>query len=387
MTRRIPGRKIPGRAVTRRTIAGMLTLGLFGASGGLGTGAAAADTWTPWQPVPQPGAGPYAAEAAWPTPSPLVHGSDAPVVYALGGARAPGIPWVEYTMRAGLGWFPDSRRDLIDYPAGAPFSWMPQGLLPPGPRDNVTIGEAATDATNSLNRAIWNGIGTDVAVVGLSQGTLALDQEQVRLAGDPKAPPRDQLTFTTIGDPTSTNGLSKSFLAGIFGPGEYIPLIDYTMPKKVDSQYDANRIVAAYDGLADFPDRPENPFAVANAIAGSTIVHTSAAFTTPEVVPPQNIKTEVNSKGAQTTSFLIPINHLPLTLPLRYLGIPDGTVDMIDGALQPIIDAGYSRNDNPDHPVTVDPNGMDPIAVLDPQSQAAIDEQFAQYREILSAFG
>lgn len=371
----------------KRTIAGLVALGLIGTTGGLGTGTATAEVpWSPWEPAPQPGTGPYAAEAAWPTPDPQVHGSDASTVYALGGARAPGIPWGDYTMRAGLGWFPDSRRVLVDYPAGAPFSWMPQGLLPPGPRDNVTIGEAATAATNNLGQSIRNGSGTQAAV-GLSQGTLALDQVQVRLANDPNAPARDQLTFTTIGDPTTESGWGKSFLAGVFGPGEYIPLIDYTMPKKVDSQYDANRIVAAYDGLADFPDRPENPVAVANAIAGSMITHTPAAFTTPSIVPEENIKSVVNSRGATTTSFLIPVTNLPLTLPLRYLGVNPGLMDMIDGTLQPIIDAGYSRNDVPGHPVTVSATGMDPIGALDPASRDAVYNQFAQYRDVLSAFG
>lgn len=371
----------------KRTIAGLLTVGLVGTTGGLGTGTATADNaWSPWDPKPQPGTSPYAAEAAWPAPDAQVHGSDAQTVYALGGARAPGIPWVDYTMHAGLGWFPDSNRVLVDYPAGAPFSWMPQGLLPPGPRDKVTIGEAAYTATDSLTQAIRNGGGTQAAV-GLSQGTLALDQAQVRLASDPNAPAPDQLTFTTIGDPTTQSAFGKSFLAGVFGPGEYIPLIDYTMPKKVDSQYDANRIVAAYDGLADFPDRPENPFAVANAIAGSTITHTPAAFTSPDIIPPQNIKSEVNSRGATTTSFLIPVTNLPLTLPLRYLGMPSGMVDMIDGTLQPIIDAGYSRNDDPNHPTAVSPTGMDPIGALDPATRASIEDGFAQARGILSALG
>jgi hypothetical protein len=264
---------------------------------------------------------------------------------------------------------------------------MPQGLLPPGPRDNVTIGEAATSATNNLGQAIGNnGPGTQAAV-GLSQGTLALDQMQVRLANDPNAPARDKLTFTTIGDPTTESGWGKSFLAGVFGPGEYIPLIDYTMPKKVDSQYDSNRIVAAYDGLADFPDRPENMFAVLNAAAGSMITHTPAAFTTPGVVPEENIKTEVNSRGATTTSFLIPVTNLPLTLPLRYLGVPGNVMDMVDGTLQPIIDAGYSRNDAPGHPVTVSSTGMDPVGSLDPASRASIEEGFAQARDIFSIFG
>lgn len=40
------------------------------------------------------------------------------------------------------------------------------------------------------------------------------------------------------------------------------------------------------------------------------------------------------------------MNHLPLTLPLRYLGMSDAEVDQIDSVLQPQIDAAYARNDN-----------------------------------------
>lgn len=358
----------------KRMFAGVLAAGVVGTSGGLGTGTAQAN---PWYPTPQPV-----------EPSPLVQGSSVPTVYALGGARAPGIPWYDYTMRAGADWFPESRRDLIDYPAGAPFSWMPEFILPPGPRDEETIGEAANQATDSLGRAIADGSGP-AAAVGLSQGTLALDQMQARLADDPNAPSPGELTFTTIGDPTSGHAFGKSFLAGVFGPGEYIPLIDYTMPPATESQYNSNRVVAAYDGLADFPDRPENPFAVANAIAGSTIVHTPAAFTSPDIVPPQNIRNEVNSRGATETTFLIPVNHPPLTLPLRYLGLPDWSVDMIDGALQPVIDAGYSRNDDPaTRPVSVDPvNGMDPVGSLDPGTRATIEKSFADIRTLFGILG
>ena len=357
----------------RRVFAGLLAFGVVGTSGGLGTGTAHAN---PWYPSPEPV-----------LPSPIVHGSTAPTVYALGGARAPGIPWYEYTMNAGADWFPDARRDLIDYPAGAPFSWMPDFVLPPGPRDEETIGEAAMIASNSLDHTIMDGTGP-AAAVGLSQGTLALDQVQARLADDPNAPAPNELTFTTIGDPTSRNAFGQSFLGGVFGPGEYIPLIDYTMPPATESQYNSNRVVAMYDGLADFPDRAENVFAVANAIAGSTITHTPAAFTSPDIIPPQNIRSEVNSKGATTTSFLIPVNSLPLTLPMRYLGVPSWAVDMLDGTLQPIIDAGYSRNDDPaTRPVTITPAGMDPIASLDPGTRASIEKTFADVRNLFGVLG
>jgi hypothetical protein len=112
----------------------------------------------------------------------------------------------------------------------------------------------------------------------LSQGTLALDDEQMRLADDPKAPPPDKLQFTMIGDPMGHHGFGLSFLSGLFKPGSYIPFIDYRMPQQVESQYDTNKVVATYDRLADFPDRPENLWSVANGTAAAAMVHTPAAF-------------------------------------------------------------------------------------------------------------
>jgi hypothetical protein len=358
-------------AEMKRLLAGALAAGVVGASGGFGLGVSSADEpFIPWDNNP-------------PTPSPVGDAATAQVVYALGGARAPGIPWYDYTNRAGSGYFPNAKRDLIDYPAGAPFSWVPR-ILSPGPRDNVTIGVAADDATKSLDTAIRNGT-APAAAVGLSQGTLPLDQERVRLANDPTAPPPDKLSFTMIGDPTGRHGFGASFLAGIFGPGSYIPFIDYTMPQPVESQYDTNKVVATYDGLADFPDRPDNLLAVANSTVASAIVHTPAAFTGPGDVPPQNIRTIVNSKGAKETTYLIPVNHLPLTLPLRYLGLSPGFVDQIDSVLQPQIDSGYSRYDNPfNRPTSVDPvGGMDPIGSLDPATRDTIEGAFSTVRSFL----
>ena len=97
------------------------------------------------------------------------------------------------------------------------------------------------------------------------------------------------------------------------------------------------------------------------------------AFTNPSNVPPQNITTTVNSKGAKTTTYLIPEQHLPLVLPFKYLGVDEGTLNQLDGVLKPMVDAGYSRNDDPlTAPITVDPvHGYDPAAVTAPATQAA----------------
>ena len=60
-------------------------------------------------------------------------------------------------------------------------------------------------------------------------------------------------------------------------------------------------------------------------------------------------------------------------LPFKYLGVDEGTLNQLDGVLKPMVDAGYSRNDDPlTAPITVDPvHGYDPAAVTAPATQAA----------------
>jgi hypothetical protein len=356
----------------RRLLAGACAVGVVGSAGGLGAGVANADSTYPYL-----------------DPGGVGDASTAQVVYALGGARAPGVPWADYTNRSGAEYFPGAQRVLVDYPAGAAWSWVPDQFLPAGTvKDHMTIGVAVADATRSLDTRIHNGT-APAAAVGLSQGSMVLDKEQVRLASDPKAPPPDSLSFTTFGDPMGRNAFGTSFLAGMFAPGAYVPVIDYTMPKDVPSQYDTNKVVAAYDGIADFPDRPDNLISVANAFAAGVFAHTPAAFTGPGDVPEQNRRTTVNSRGATTTTYLVPVNQLPLTLPLRYIGLSQGFVDQVDATLQPIVDAGYSRNDNPDtKPIQVDhARGMDPIMALDPESRDGILNGFGQVRDAIAAAG
>ncbi|ORW64879.1 PE-PPE domain-containing protein [Mycobacterium saskatchewanense] len=352
----------------KRLIAGVVAACLVGSVGGFGPRVATSDPGFPWLPAP---------------PSPVGANSGAKVVYALGGARPPAFNWTYYTNRAGEGFFPGAKRELIEYPAGAPFAWMPT-FIAPGPRDMTTIGKAAKIAVDNLDTAVRHGT-EPAAAVGLSQGGLGIDGELARLANDPTAPPPDKLSFTSFGDPSGTNGFGMSFLASFFKPGDYIPIVDYKMPARPDSQYNTNRVFAAYDGLADFPDRMDNLLALVNCAFGAAIGHTPAAFIRPDQVPPQNIRTTVNSRGATETSYMIPVNHLPMTLPLRYLGWSDAKVDQIDAVLQPQIDAGYSHNDNPlNRPTAVDPvNGMDPLAIVDPGMRDSIEDAFAKIRAIL----
>ena len=174
----------------------------------------------------------------------------------------------------------------------------------------------------------------------------------------------------------------------MFPPGSYIPIIDYTMPKEVDdqTQYDTNKVFAAYDGLADFPDRPTNLVAVANATFGAAIGHTPSAFTTPDDVPRRTSGRVVNSKGATTTTYMIPVDHLPAdggaALP-RLCPTASWTRSTACCSRWSMRGTRTTTTLRPGRS-GVDPvNGMDPLALVDGGTRGGIEDAFATVRSFL----
>ncbi|MEN4474068.1 acyltransferase PE [Mycolicibacterium cosmeticum] len=341
----------------------VLTVSAMGPSG---LGVAGAD-----EPAPAPGVG---------TDTPTPRGTPGKA-YALGGAHVLGIPYEEYIRRTGADWFPGLDRQIVDYPAGQVQGHTLERLFPgigklddgfPGlGLDGPSIGESVDEGEGNVIRAIQAG-GQGTAI-GLSEGAMVLNAVKNRLANDPAAPPPDQLSFATFGDPLATHPFGQSFLRQNFPVGSVVPSLDFRMPPEVDSQYDTHQFISAYDSIADWPQRQDNFISVANAIVGLATGHTAVAFTSPKNVPPQNIVTTVNSRGAKTTTYLIPEQHLPLVIPFKYMGVDEDTLSRLDGVLKPYVDAGYTRNDNPlTAPVEVDPvHGYDPAAVTATASEAA----------------
>lgn len=223
---------------------------------------------------------------------------------------------------------------------------------------------------------------------------MVVNAVQARLAADPNAPPPDQLSFAVYGDPIGQHAFGDGWLRQNFPVGAMVPSMDFVIPPPVESQYDTYSFVSAYDSIADWPDRTDNWMAVLNALAGLATGHTAVAFTSPSNVPARNIRTTVNSRGGKTTTFMIPEQHLPLVMPFKYLGVDEDTLNRLDGVLQPMIDSGYSRNDDPaTAPITVDPvNGYDPAAVTAPATAATYGDQvgtdpLSQMLALLGSFG
>jgi hypothetical protein len=359
----------------KKLLAGVTALVTVSATGCFGVRTAAADD-TPVGGAPAPGT---AADQT---------------AYALGGAHVLGIPYDEYIRREGAEWFPGLKRQIVRYPAGQVQGHVLERLFPgigrldeqfPGLGANgPSVGESVDEGAVNLDAAIRSG-GRGTAI-GLSEGSLVVDAEQARLANDPTAPPPDQLNFATFGDPVARHAFGQSFLTAMFPVGSVVPALDYRIPPPFESQYDTKVFVSAYDSIADFPDRPDNLFALANTLMGLATGHTAVAFTNPSMVPPQNIRTTVNSKGATTTTYLIPEKHLPLVMPLAYIGIDEDTLNKLDAILMPRVDAGYSRNDDPaTAPIQVDPvHGFDPAAVTAPATQATFGGGADPFSQILN---
>lgn len=361
----------------KKLLAGATTLVTFTAASCFGIGTSAADD----TPVPDP-------------PAPRT--STGGMAYALGGAHVLGIPYDEYIRREGAEWFPGLKREIVRYPAGQVQGHVLERIFPgigrldesfPGLGiDGPSVGESVDEGEGNLDAAIRRG-GPGTAI-GLSEGALVVNATQARLANDPTAPPPNTLSFATFGDPIARHAFGQSFLTAMFPVGGVVPALDYRVPPPFESQYDTKMFVSAYDSIADFPDRPDNLFALANTLMGLATGHTAVAFTNPGMVPPQNIRTTVNSRGATTTTYLIPEKHLPLVMPLAYLGVDEGTLNQLDAILLPRVNAGYSRNDDPaTAPIQVDPvNGFDPAAVTAPATQATFGGGADPFSQILNGF-
>jgi hypothetical protein len=219
------------------------------------------------------------------------------------------------------GEFRNHQFTVVDYPSGL---WPITGLQDP------TLGASVDIGTASLVAAARATVGP-LVLAGVSQGAMVVQQAQVILDSDPAI--ASDTTFILIADP------NIGAFAGAYG--RYIPIVDYTPRPAGDTRFTTIVVSNQYDGFGDPIRRPWNLLTVANAFMGLVTVHPFAQNSDLAAVPAGNITTTVNSHGGTTISYRVPTRQLPLTTPLRQLGVPSEVVDNIDTALRPIIDSGY----------------------------------------------
>jgi len=259
--------------------------------------------------------------------------------YVLGGTGQDGAP-----TQAQMQWLvtdgyvaPDTLIG-IDYPADL---WPVTGPL--------TLDKSVTQGTDSLDEVL-QGVtpetSTPTTVVGISQGAVVINYEKRRAAA---SDPNDDITFVTLGDPTNSDG---GLLAKL--PPVHIPILDFTFTQEpVATPHDTIEVVREYDGFADWPDRPFNVLADLNALAGTIYVHPYYAGI--DLHDEDNVVTQsTNTAGGTTTHILVKTDHLPITQPLRDVGVNDEVVDAIDKPLRKVINVAYD-GERPGRPASAQP--------------------------------
>lgn len=220
----------------------------------------------------------------------------------------------------------------------------------PWPGQLGAIGDSVDLASDALYAELLTTQGPKIAV-GLSGSTMAINDVMRRLAvayaADPTSVPSpDEVSFMVAGD--AERGIFPALVPLL---GQTIPGYNYTVKPIPVTPYDITVVKGEYDGAGDWPDRPWNLLAVANAFAASGAfegfgsVHFDAIFTDYTTVPAKYITTKVNSAGGVTTTYIIPTDDLPILRPLVAQGVPQPVVDALTSVLKPIVDFGYSRND------------------------------------------
>ncbi|MGE2832848.1 PE-PPE domain-containing protein [Mycobacterium sp. SMC-4] len=259
-------------------------------------------------------------------------GGAASSALVIGGISTPSLHDVVMSRLLG-GALQDRERVSVQWPAEAgPYTGRDD--LPLGQSINIGVENLSAEIDAALDRLerdengnVLNG--ETVTVVGLSAGSLVVTEVLREMADDPDAPDASEINFIVVAD-SSRQELIRD--------ARYNPRYDYTYQPAPQTEYDTIEVTGEYDGLADFPDRPWNLLAVANAFVGSVFVHVPVMFADLDDVPPEYITTTVNSQGGTVTRYLVPAERLPLVQLLPFL-------EPMEPQLKEIIDRGYSRND------------------------------------------
>ena len=198
---------------------------------------------------------------------------------------------------------------------------------------------------NAINQTLPTlGPGEKVLAFGYSSSANVLVREIRQLMNQPGGPTAtDQLEFMVIANLNRPNGGIMQRFAGLYVPIVGIKL-DGSTP--VDTPYQMTDISWEYDPAADFPNYPINLLADLNSLVASMLHgnYYPADMNGPRAFPDTTV-------GNITYVTLAP-PHLPLLLPLYYLGFPKPLLDLVEPALTVMVDWGYNRSISPGTPRT-----------------------------------
>lgn len=226
---------------------------------------------------------------------------------------------------------------------------------------NTDVGSTAPQATD-----------TEV-VFGYSQSATIATFEKRNLAVQYPTGTGPDVSFVLIANGNRPNG---GFLAR--GPvGVTIPMpltfggATFSGPTPTDTQYATVDIARQYEGWSDFPVNPLNGLAVANAMMGLTLLHTSEpGYAAISLDDPSVIN---QGSYGDTTYYLATTEILPLLMPLEQVPVIGyALADSLDPTLRVLVEAGYDRSISPGVPTSWDPLYTPKLTTLAADLAAAV---------------
>ena len=236
-----------------------------------------------------------------------------------------------------------------------------------------TVAEGLTDLQAAMAAQQVADPGAPYVIAGYSQSALITVDEEEQLASTAATgQPIPEVTVALFGSGNRPDGGIYERLDGLYVPGLEV---DANGAEPTDLGIPTIDVADQYDGLADVPQYPANLVADLNDLLGIIYVHTSyGAGAIPALFPDSAPlsgpfadeyvlgSTEiVKQVSGDATFYLIPTQTLPLLDPLLDLGVPQPVLDIVQPALQVIVEAGYDR----DIPFA-DPTPFELIPTIDP---------------------
>jgi hypothetical protein len=198
--------------------------------------------------------------------------------------------------------------------------------------------------------------GSPYVIEGYSMSALiAVDEEEQLALTATAGQPVPDVTVALFGSGNRPNGGIYERLDGLYVPGLGV---DANGAEPTDLGIPTIDVADQYDGLADVPQYPANLVADLNDLLGIIYVHTSygdgavpglfpdstplsGPFADEYVLGSTEIVKQITGDA---TYYLVPTHTLPLLDPLLDLGVPQSVLNVVQPALQVIVEAGYDRS-------------------------------------------
>ena len=252
-------------------------------------------------------------------------------------------------------WMNSIINDYIDPATGASYT----AQVVPTPANlpvDLSVHDGLADLQTAMAAQQLADPGAPYVVEGYSMSALiAVDEEEQLASLGAAGQSVPDVTVALFGSGNRPNGGIYERLDGLYVPGLEV---DANGAEPTDLGIPTIDVADQYDGLADVPQYPANLVADLNDLLGIIYVHTSygdgavpglfpdstplsGPFTDEYVLGSTEIVKQV---AGDATYYLIPTQTLPLLDPLLDLGVPQSVLNIVQPALQVIVEAGYDRS-------------------------------------------